>query len=279
LVQSIDGVLSSLLRIPVDSTLNRVEHMACVEFAESLPSPCAAFVFTVGEGSGDEGVIDLSTEIAFYLIDRLLGGPGESAKQERPLSQLEQSILNGVVERLIAALQDAWSEHVGLPLRLSTYVSAPEVIRARIQGEVLVTQIAVDFGEINGSLSLSLPLASLGSLLQETPSGRSARAPGCSECSEHRAAIEDDLKQARVSLSARLPLLSIDARSLANLAVGKVIQTGQHAELPIELHINDHPRYLGTLGQVRRHVGIQITDHVSAVSGKTSTRTMRGRVL
>jgi flagellar motor switch protein FliM len=71
----------------------------------------------------------------------------------------------------------------------------------------------------------------------------------------------------------------LSTQSLTDLAPGQIIQTNQHIDLPIELHVNGRCLYLGTLGQVRRQVGLQIAERVSRATGDSTARTTRGRIL
>ena len=277
LAKSMEGLLSSLVRMPVDVGVERSEHMAVGQFTDLLSNPCAAFLFRTGIEDGD-GAIDLSADAAFYLIERLFGGSGESAVQDRPLSELEQSVLKGVVERSLEALRMAWSDHVNLTPELAVYMPTPDDLGTRLRGEAFVIRLTVNFGSHEGTLSFFIPLTALDSFLQDSRTGKANRTTPRSGRGEYRAAIAEDLRHARVAVQARLASLAIDARSIARLSIGQVIQTGQHVELPIELHINGRRRYLGTLGQVRRHVGVQVTEEVPDVPNQNTTRTMRGRI-
>jgi flagellar motor switch protein FliM len=281
LTLSLQDLLSSLLRIPLDVSLDGLEHVAFGEFRKALSTPCATFVFDTGHGVGGEGIVDVTTGVGFYIVDRLFGGPGEAPHQERSLSDLEQSVVRGVAERLLALLRDSWKEHLELAPEIVRFESNPENLRAdsRVQ-TVIVSEMAIRAGEsFSGQLAICLPLLILESFLQERVADRPARTKKSGRTSRHREHIAEDLKLAHVSLAARLAPLSLSARSLADLAPGQVIQTNQHIDLPIELHVNGRCRYLGTLGQVRRHVGLQITATIANTSGKGKLRTTRGRIL
>ena len=73
---SMQALLSSMLRTPLDVLVGSVEQAMFSEFILSLGTPCASFVFALGDRMGGEGAIDLSTDFAFHLVDRLFGGPG-----------------------------------------------------------------------------------------------------------------------------------------------------------------------------------------------------------
>lgn len=280
---SLQDLLSSLLRTPLDVSLHSLDHMDFAAFRKSLSAPCATFVFDTGCGVGGEGIVDVTAAFGFYIVDRLFGGQGEASLQERSLSELEQAVVRGVAERLLALLRDAWKEEdLELTPEIIRFEANPENLRAdgRVQ-TVIVAQLTIRAAEgFNASLVISLPLVVLGSFLDGQVADRNARV-GKSDpaCSQFRESIANDLRLAHVFLSARLAPLSLSARCLAALAPGQVIQTSQHIDLPIELHVNGRCRYLGTLGQVRRHVGLQITATVASPPRHSTQRTTRGRIL
>ena len=73
----------------------------------SLASPCAAFVFDLGDGSGIQGVLDIGTDLAFRLIDRMFGGPGRATDTSRAPTALEQLVLKQVIDYALSSLGDA----------------------------------------------------------------------------------------------------------------------------------------------------------------------------
>jgi flagellar motor switch protein FliM len=181
---------------------------------------------------------------------------------------------------MLEGVKTGWSEHLELTAEIVSFASSPEDLRAKNRGEVFVTRLGVALESHTSVITIAVPLAALESFLQNSNAGGvSGRTNTRISNRNHRSAIESDLKNARMSLSARLAPLSLSARSIADLTVGQVIQTKQHVEMPIEIHVNEHPRYLGTLGQVRKHVGVQLTETVSGGKTDTPMRTTRGRVL
>jgi flagellar motor switch protein FliM len=180
---------------------------------------------------------------------------------------------------MLEGLRTGWSEHLDLTPEIFTFASTPEDLRTKDRGEAFVTRLSVKIQSHDSTLTIAVPLVALEAFLHDDQNGGAARATGRFEVREYRSAIEGDLRHARMSLSARLAPLSLAARSIADLAVGQVIQTGQHVEKPIEIHVNEHPRFVGTLGQVRRHVGVQLTGAVPGGSSEKPARTTRGRIL
>jgi flagellar motor switch protein FliM len=60
---------------------------------------------------------------------------------------------------------------------------------------------------------------------------------------------------------------------------GKVLHTGVAAEESVEILVNERLRFQGSLGQVRRQLGLRITDQVTRPAAERPVQSRQGRVL
>ena len=79
LVKSFEGWLMGRVRGVVDLKLQSVEQISFGEYVLSLPPSCNSFILDIKDRAGDDavgeqGVIDIGRELAYYLVDRLFGG-------------------------------------------------------------------------------------------------------------------------------------------------------------------------------------------------------------
>jgi flagellar motor switch protein FliM len=278
---AIQGLLSSMLRTPIDVVVNSVEQAMFSEFVLSLGRPCATYVFSIGDRLGGEGAIDLSTDLAYHLVDRLFGGPGDPMGLNRPLTPLEQGVVRSFAERSLGALRDAWSDHLAFAPEVRSFESNPEMLQITSREDnVLVTNLEVRSTSFQGFLSICLPMASLEGFLQDKGAGRTQAARTTdAEAESQRRLAALAIQHAHVQASARLPQLWLSARVLADLRPGQVLQTSQPADAPIELHLNGRLRFHGSLGQVRRHLGLRIAERVHRPESERPARTRQGRVM
>jgi hypothetical protein len=141
---SLQGLFASLLRQPLDVVVGSVEQAMFSEYILSLGTPCASFVFEVGDRMGSQGAIDLSTDFAFHLVDRLLGGPGDPQSLQRPLTQLEQAVVRNVTERTLGILKESWTENLVMAPQITGFESNPEMLQiASREDNVLVTNLEI----------------------------------------------------------------------------------------------------------------------------------------
>ena len=278
---ALQSLLSSRLRTPTDVTVSSVEQATFAEFIFSLPNPCAAFIYDLGDKVGGQGVLDLSTDLSYHLVDRLFGGPGETSDVKRPLTSLERAVTRGIADKIAGLVKEAWHEHLDFSMAYAGFESSPDALQiANREDNVLVANIEVRAGSFSGLLTMCLPLLSLEAFLQEKPArmmtnGRASQA----ERAEARSVMEQSLRAARLGITVRFPPFFLRAGDLASLKVGQVIHTGHPSDVPVEVHVRGHRQFLGVLGQRRQYVGLRITQVFDDPMHDTQLLTSRGRVV
>jgi len=277
---SLQGLLASLLRTPLDVVVGSVEQAMFSEYVLSLGTPCASYVFDLGDRMGSQGTIDLSTDFAFHLVDRLFGGPGDPQSLQRPLTLLEQAVVKNVTERALSVLRDSWQEHLAMNPSIVSFESNPEMLQITSREDnVLVTNFEIRSVAFNGILALCLPMAALEAFLQEKGAARPTSRPSDAEVAAGRALVEANLQHAHVELVARFPTLWLTTRQLGELMPGRVLLTGQATEQSLEILVNQRLRFLGSLGQVRRQLGLRITERVQKPAAERPVLSRQGRVM
>ncbi len=276
---SLQALLASMLRTPLDVVVGSIEQAMFSEYILSLGTPCSSFVFDLGDRLGSQGAIDLSTDFAFYLLDRLFGGAGEPQTIQRPLTLLEQAVARNVTERTLGLLRDAWQESVTLAPRVASFESNPEMLQITSREDnVLVTNLEIRSATFNGFIALCLPMSALESFLQEKGAGRAHAQHSDVEVAANRAVAEASLQHAHVDLAARFPTMWLTARQLSELVPGNVLHTGCAADESVEIYVNERLRYLGAMGQVRRQLGLRVTDRIQKPVAERQVQSRQGRV-
>lgn len=278
---ALQSFLGPRVRVPLEISVSSVEQAVFSEFLQSLETPCAAFIFLVGDRLGGRGVIALGPDLACHLLERLLGGAGRPGETGRALTPIEQTVLSGVMSTAIDLLRDASKDRFRIKPRLEGFESDPAMIQiASRDDSVLVANLDVKCGEVAGNLSLCLSTAVCEAALLESL-GRKAFQPGPAEPESPaiRAAIGQTLRQAHVTVRARLPMMRVSAREIAALRPGTVLSTPHLADEPIQTQVNDRPRFSAMLGQVRRRVSLKILDTLKDADMPASGRDKEGRAL
>jgi flagellar motor switch protein FliM len=269
LVKSFEGWLMGRVRGVVDLKLQSVEQISFGEYVLSLPPSCNSFILDIkdkegADAVGEQAVIDIGRELAYYLVDRLFGGGAEPTILDRALTPIERLAIRVVAERVMTLVQEIWEDHVELELGLSGFESIPEIIQAAArEAPVLVTNIQASFAGQQSLVSIALPLSVLEKFFvmgsSSTRSHQARRGPV-----GQRVITEGALRATRIEVSARLPEFRLAMRDIAGLKVGSMLVTGIPVDSNVNLLIGKQARFRAGAGRVGRKLAVRVLESLSA---------------
>jgi flagellar motor switch protein FliM len=269
LVKSFEGWLMGRVRGLVDLRLSSVEQISFGEYVLSLPQSCNSFIVDIKDRSGadavgEQAVIDIGRELAYYLVDRLFGGGADATILDRALTPIERLAVRVVAERVMTLVQEIWEDHIELDLSLSGFESIPEIIQAAPrEAPVLVTNITASFAGNQSVVSIALPLSVLEKFFVNGTSGARAQ-HARREAAGQRAITEAALRQTRIEVSARLPEFRLSMRDIAGLTAGSMLSTGIPVDSTVNLLVGKQPRFRTAAGRVGRKLAVRVLDSLSA---------------
>ena len=263
LVKSLEGWLIGRVRGQIELQLQGIEPFSFGEFIFSLPTPCAAYLFNIADSGGQQGVIDIGHEFAYFLVDRFFGGGSSgSTPMDRSLTPIERMAVRSVAERMTAQLQEVWHDHVSMELGLAGFESFPEIIQAvNREDPVLVANIEVRSGEMTSLVLICLPFAVLDKFFAGTSHKRINSIAGSEREREvSRGLTESSLRAAHVQISARLPAFQLPLRALSNLHVGGVLTTGIERDSTVEVLVSGQRRFTAAAGKVGQKLAMRVLE-------------------
>ena len=263
LVKSLEGWLIGRVRGQIELQLQSIEPFSFGEFIFSLPTPCASYLFDIADSGGQQGVIDIGHEFAYFLVDRFFGGgSGNLTSMDRSLTPIERMAVRGVAERMISQLDEIWQDHVKLELQLAGFESFPEILQAvNREDPVLVANIEVRTAEMNSLVLVCLPFAVLDKFFAGGTNRRGNTVAGSEREREvSRELTESSLRAANVQVAARLPLLNIPLNTIAGLHVGGILTTGIPTDTNIEVMVSGQHRFTATAGRSSGKLAVRILD-------------------
>jgi flagellar motor switch protein FliM len=267
MVRSLEGWLISRVRGQVELRLQSIEQFSFGEFTLSLPTPCASYTFDIHDTGGQQGVVDVGHEFAFFLVDRLFGGSGVSTSLDRALSPIERMAVRTVVDRITNLVAEIWRDYVPLELTLSGFESFPDILQvASREDPVLVANIECTSGSMRSLILVLLPFAVLEKFFNSGDQrGRLSEAMVPDrEREANRELTESQLRSTGVDVAVRLPTFHLPMRSLLEIPVGAVLTTGIPADASAHVFIGSQQRFTAALGRVKANLAAQILDPITA---------------
>ena len=254
---SLSSSLPIFLRTISEVTLISVEQQAYVEYLYGLPDPTAIFTLSMHPLQG-VSVLELNPSLAFPVIDRLLGGRGETIAATRAVTEIEQKILEGFLKIVIDDLREAWKPVVDLDMLIVGRETRPQLLQIVAPNEVVLSIVFhVQVGEARGMMSLCVPALILEPIIQKFNQSfysRNRDAPV-----EQTSALLNVLSSVTFPVAAELHGTSATMEDLLCLTPGDVLRLDHRVDQPIEISVGGLVKFMGELTAVEGRSSAQVT--------------------
>ncbi|MEI6875258.1 MAG: hypothetical protein WCL50_09040, partial [Spirochaetota bacterium] len=152
--------LSAQLRLPCDMSLKLVDQLTYQEFMDTLSAPMVLGAFTAKPWEG-MALFHFDTELREALLERSFGGvvgPVDPVIASRELTDLEHSVLSGLMQPLLGNFGTAWEQIETLEPELRTVETDPRFCQIVPPTEmVLLVGFEVKISDRVGRLHLVIP--------------------------------------------------------------------------------------------------------------------------
>jgi len=256
-VRSMSSSLSAYLRSYVVVNLISVEQLSFQEFTQSLSSPTSLVVLGMKPYDGS-GVLELNPSLVFPILEMLLGGSGKSSMGiNREITDIEQSILDGLLRVILNDLRSAWMAVASIEFSVDSHESEPQLLQFLAHNEAVVAiSIEVKVGDTSGLMNLGIPSIIVKMLRQKFDQHRTIRRTEATE--DEHARILRLIRPAALHLDAQLQGPTLGVPDLLDLAEGDVLAFDFPESRALELMVNGKVKYEGGIVAVGGKRGLQI---------------------
>lgn len=251
--RSLSSSLSAYLRSYVVVNLISVEQLSFNEFKQSLPSPTSLIALSMRPYDGS-AILEINPTLVFPILEMLLGGTGKTSLQiDRETTDIEQSIMEGMLRVILNDLRAAWMAVAAIDFAIESQETEPQLLQILAQNEAVVAiSIEVRIGETSGMMNLGIPSIIVKMLRHKIDAHRTVRKSQSTE-DEHSRVLRL-IRPAAVHLDARLHGPRLAVPELLHLKAGDVLVFDYPTSRPLELTVNGTLKYDGevvTIGHKR----------------------------
>lgn len=246
---------STQFRTVVQAEVAYVQQLTFHEFIQDVADPAIIAVMQPQPLTGSALVV-LDPQLAFPMIDRLFGGPGHAGEVDRPLTDIEETVLQRVIVTIFTSLADAWSNLVTLVPALRSMESNPMFAQITAPNEICaVIGFQVSLGAHVGRIQFCIPYLTLEPVISQLSTQQ--------WFAQERQVDEDikigsELEHVVVEVWARLGSVTLPLREMLGLKPGDVIPLRRRRGDPIELFVEDQPKFLVNPGRRGERLAVQV---------------------
>ena len=251
---------SAQLRTYVQITVASVDQIPFEEFVRSIPNMTLINVFEVPPLDGNI-LMEINPNIAYSMLDRLVGGSGASHSNVDNLTEIETKIMTNLFERSFDNLREAWENIVEIDPMLIELEVNPQFLQMISPNEtVVVISLNTIIGETTGMINICLPHVVLEPIVPNL-SVRYWMQSNTKEMSpEQTKMLENRVKQAVLPVVAELGTTSISVEDFLMMNIGDVIELDQKIANPLILKVGNLPKFTVQPGKLNKKMAVQILD-------------------
>ncbi len=254
------AALSGYLRTIIEVSVAQIEQITYSEFIHSLPNP-TCFNLLKAEGLDGQLCLELSPLIVYPIIDRQLGGSSADLFiPQRPLTQIEQRLVQKITDRATKFLSDAWSNLTPVEFKVEDFESNPQLVQIVPPNEtVVVVGFELKMGNRAGTMSLCIPYNVIEPIMGtlSNQSWFSYAKQGGREDGARK--LTRNVSNAPIEARAFLARTTMKLSELMSLAVGDIITTDKPTTADIFVQVEGKNKFHGQIGQLRGNRAIRIT--------------------
>jgi flagellar motor switch protein FliM len=256
--------LSAYLRAYVAVNLISVEQLSFMEFTQCLPSPTCLVALGMSPVEGN-AVLEINPALVFPILEMLLGGTSKVVtKISRELTEIEQSILDGLFRIILHDLKIAWHSVTPVEFTIESHETDPQLMQILAPNEAVVAvSMEVRIGENAGMMNIGIPSIIVKMLRNKFDQQWSVRKTESTEIEQSR--ILRLLKAATVNLDTRLTGPTLCVEDLLDINVGDVLTFDTPTSRPLDMFVNGMLKFRGGVVGTGRNRAFEVAHAYKAV--------------
>ena len=256
--------LSAQLRTLVHVHVASVDQLTYEEFIRSIPTPTTLAVINMDPLKGN-AVLEIAPEITFIIIDRLFGGSGDTGgKVNRDLTDIEQSVMEGIIVRILANMREAWTQVIDLRPRLQQIETNPQFAQIVPPSEmVILVTLEIKIGEEAGMMNICIPYITIEPIVSKLSSSFWFSSVRRSSTTQYLGTLKEKLADVEMELVADIGSINVPIRDVLSLRTGDVIRLNTiKVGEPLTLSVGSKKKFYCQPGVVGKKVAVQLIEKI-----------------
>jgi flagellar motor switch protein FliM len=261
----LNNSLSVYLRTRVEATIVSIDQISYGDFIASIGLPSILSIFSMDPLPGS-GIVQVDLNLVFSIIDRLLGGPGWYPQKLRDLTDIERTLMQRFMARMLNSYRESWNYLLTLSLKIEALDSNPQFIPRIIPLDQVVAFVTCELkiGEMTGVMNFCLPyqvLQQVGSQLSDfqwSPTVVAGR--GVTE--EDVTQLARNVERAPVDVKVELGKTVVSLRDLIALQPGDLVLFDKPVGEPLVVCVNEREKFKVFPGINRDRLAVRVSQIV-----------------
>ena len=247
------------LRKTVQTTVASSETVTFSEFSNALSNPVILGIIDFKPLNGNV-IVELSPNLGFAMIDRMLGGPGLPLDKNREFSEIEMTILEKLMILCMQLMTEPWHNVVDIsPIleRIETNAQFAQVIAP--SDMIAIVTMNIRIGETEGFMNVCLPYFTLEEVMDKLNTKYWFSTMQKDDTFNYEDHIESLIRRVDVPVKAVLGKSVVSVNEFLGLQVGDVIRLNSSVDSELEIYVGNIRKFTALPGSSKDKYAVRVT--------------------
>ena len=251
---------SAQLRTFVQISVATVDQLPYEEFIRSIPQMTILNVFHAHPLEG-RMVMEINPNIAYAMLDRLLGGEGSSSASVTSLTEIETAVMERIFRKAIERLPEAFKSILDMETEVEMMEVNPQFLQMVSPNDtVAVVSLSTKIGDVSGMINFCLPHVVLEPIIPKLNARHWLSTRKKEKEPRERKVLEKRVHKTMLPLIADLGYSEISVGEFLQLAQGDVIRLHERIDDPLIVKVGQKPKFKAQAGVFKGKTAVQITE-------------------
>lgn len=247
------------LRKNVQISVENSESVTFSEFINALANPSVLGLINFRPLSGTV-IVELSTNLAYVMIDRMLGGLGIPLEKSRNFSEIEIGILEKVLVTCMDLMREPWKNVIDINPVLDRLETNPQFAQVIAPNDMIaIVTLNMKIGDAEGFMNICIPYLTVESIMDRLNTKYWFSTIQNNNDENYEENIETLLKRVDVPVKALLGKSEITVSDFSSLQVGDIIRLDSHVDSELPVYVGNIKKFTALPGASREFYAVRVT--------------------
>lgn len=247
------------LRKNIQVSVLSSETVTFSEFTNALANPVILGIVDFRPLPGNI-IIELSSNLGFAMIDRMLGGQGLPLEKSRDFSEIEMSIIQKMMIVCMQLMREPWKTVIDIdPVmdRIETNAQFAQVIAP--SDMIAIVSMNLKIGDAEGLLNICLPYFTVEDIMDKLNTKYWYSTMQKSDKMDYEEHIEALIKRVDVPVKAVLGRNQVSVNDFLNLQVGDIIRLDTRVDSEMDIFVGNIRKFTALPGSSKDNYAVRLT--------------------
>lgn len=247
------------LRKNIQVSVASSETVVFSEFSNALSNPVILGIVDFSPLPGDI-IIDLSSNLGFAIIDRMLGGYGSPLEKDRDFSEIEMTILEKIMVICTQLMREPWKNVVDVSPMIERIETNPQFAQIIAPSDMIaIVTLNLKIGDVEGLMNICLPFFTLENVMDKLNTKYWYSTMQDKDDQNYQDYVEALIRRVEVPVKAVLGRSKISVHDFTNLQRGDIIRLDRSVENELNVYVGNIKKFTALPGSSKDNYAVRVT--------------------